>query len=61
MEQQPAHQKKLQSLRQVGMDVRVVNAKEEKVKDIAEYDLVIVGSAIQHATGAQAALLAHES
>ena len=30
-----------------GIEVRVVNAKEEKVKDIAEYDLVIVGSGIQ--------------
>lgn len=34
-------------LRQEGFDVRVVNAKEEKVIDIAEYDLVIVGSGIQ--------------
>jgi menaquinone-dependent protoporphyrinogen oxidase len=30
-----------------GMDVRVVNAKEEKVKNVAGYDLVIVGSGIQ--------------
>ena len=34
-------------LRQEGLEVRVVNAKEEKIKDIAEYDLVIVGSGIQ--------------
>jgi len=34
-------------LRQKGLEVRVVNAKEEKVKDIAEYDLVVVGSGIQ--------------
>jgi len=34
-------------LRQEGLDVRVVNAKEEKVKDIAEYGLVIVSSGIQ--------------
>ncbi|MCW4046192.1 MAG: flavodoxin domain-containing protein [Candidatus Bathyarchaeota archaeon] len=34
-------------LRQEGLDVRVVNAKQEKVKGIAEYDLVIVGSGIQ--------------
>jgi menaquinone-dependent protoporphyrinogen oxidase len=34
------------ALRQEGLDVRVVNAKEEKVKDITEYDLVIVGSGI---------------
>jgi menaquinone-dependent protoporphyrinogen IX oxidase len=35
------------TLRKEGMDVRVVNAKEEKVKSIAEYDLVLVGSGIQ--------------
>ena len=34
-------------LRQEGLEVRVVNAKQEKIKDIAEYDLVIVGSGIQ--------------
>jgi len=34
-------------LRKEGIEVRVVNAKEEKVKDIADYDLVIVGSGIQ--------------
>jgi len=34
-------------LRQEGLDVRVVNAKGEKVKDIADYELVIVGSGIQ--------------
>ena len=34
-------------LRQEGLDVRVVNAKEEKVQDITEYELVIVGSGIQ--------------
>jgi len=34
-------------LRQEGLEVRVVNAKEEKAKDIAEYDLVVVGSGIQ--------------
>ncbi len=33
-------------LRQEGLDVRVVNAKEEKIKDITEYDLVVVGSGI---------------
>jgi menaquinone-dependent protoporphyrinogen oxidase len=31
-------------LRDNGIDVRVVNAKKEKVTSIAEYDLVIVGS-----------------
>ena len=30
-----------------GFDVRVVNAKKDKVKDIAEYDLVMVGSGIK--------------
>lgn len=34
-------------LRKEGVEVQVVNAKNEKVKDIAEYDLVIVGSGIQ--------------
>jgi menaquinone-dependent protoporphyrinogen IX oxidase len=34
-------------LRQEGLEVRVVNAKQEKIRDIAEYDLVIVGSGIQ--------------
>jgi menaquinone-dependent protoporphyrinogen IX oxidase len=34
-------------LRQEGFDVSVVNAKKDKVKDIAEYELVIVGSGIQ--------------
>jgi menaquinone-dependent protoporphyrinogen oxidase len=35
------------ALRQEGFDVEVVNAKEDKVKDIAEYEIVIVGSGIQ--------------
>jgi menaquinone-dependent protoporphyrinogen IX oxidase len=35
------------TLHQEGWDVQVVNAKEEKVKNIAEYDLVVVGSGIQ--------------
>jgi menaquinone-dependent protoporphyrinogen IX oxidase len=34
-------------LREGGFDVRVVNAKEEKVRDISEYELVVVGSGIQ--------------
>jgi menaquinone-dependent protoporphyrinogen oxidase len=34
-------------LRNEGVDVRVVNAKKDKVKDITEYELVIVGSGIQ--------------
>jgi menaquinone-dependent protoporphyrinogen oxidase len=34
-------------LREEGFDVRVVNLKEEKVRDISEYDLVIVGSGMQ--------------
>jgi menaquinone-dependent protoporphyrinogen oxidase len=33
--------------RQEGLDTKVVNAKEEKVKDITDYDLVVVGSGIQ--------------
>lgn len=34
-------------LRQEGYEVRVVDAKKEKVRDIAEYDLVVVGSGIK--------------
>jgi menaquinone-dependent protoporphyrinogen oxidase len=34
-------------LREGGFEVRVVNAKQEKIKDISEYELVIVGSGIQ--------------
>jgi len=34
-------------LRQEGFDVRAVNIKEDKVKDITEYELVIVGSGIK--------------
>jgi len=34
-------------LRKEGIEVRVVDAKEEKVKDIGGYDLIIVGSGIQ--------------
>ena len=30
-----------------GLDVRVVNLKDEKVKDITDYELVVVGSGIQ--------------
>ena len=33
--------------RQEGMDAKVVNLKGEKVKDISEYDLVVVGSGIK--------------
>ena len=33
--------------RQEGLDVKVVNLKNDKVKDIAEYELVTVGSGIQ--------------
>ena len=35
------------TLHQEGWDVQVVNAKEEKVKNLAEYDLVVVGNGIQ--------------
>ncbi len=34
-------------LRDEGFDVRVVNAKREKVKDISEYELVIVAAGLQ--------------
>jgi menaquinone-dependent protoporphyrinogen oxidase len=33
--------------RDEGLDVKVVNLKDEKVKDIAEYELVVVGSGIR--------------
>jgi menaquinone-dependent protoporphyrinogen oxidase len=36
-----------ETLRQEGLDVKVVNVKKDKVKDITEYELVIVGSGIQ--------------
>ena len=41
-------------LRSEGLEVKVVNAKKEKIKDISGYDLVIVGSGMQMAkwTGA---------
>ena len=35
------------ALRNEGFDVRVVNAKEEKVDDISEYELIIVGSGMK--------------
>jgi len=34
-------------LREEGFDVKTVNLKEEKVKDISQYELVIVGSGMQ--------------
>jgi len=34
-------------MREKGLEVKVVNLKKEKVKDIAPYDLVIVGSGLQ--------------
>ncbi|MHA3963264.1 MAG: flavodoxin domain-containing protein [Candidatus Thorarchaeota archaeon SMTZ1-45] len=34
-------------LRDEGFDVRVVNTKKEKLKDISEYDLVLVGAGMQ--------------
>ena len=36
-----------ETLRQVGYEVKIVDAKKEKVKSIGEFDLVIVGSGIQ--------------
>jgi menaquinone-dependent protoporphyrinogen oxidase len=35
------------TLRQVGYEVKIVDAKKEKVQSISEYDLIIVGSGIQ--------------
>jgi menaquinone-dependent protoporphyrinogen oxidase len=35
------------TLRRKGIEVDVVNAKAQKIKDISQYDLVIVGSGIQ--------------
>ena len=35
------------TLRQVGYEVRIVNAKKDKVQNISEFDLIIVGSGIQ--------------
>lgn len=34
------------TLREEAFDVKVVNVKEEKVKDVSEYDLVVIGSGI---------------
>ena len=34
-------------MREAGLEVKVANLKKEKVKDIAEYDLVIVGTGMQ--------------
>jgi len=36
-----------ETLSKEGLDVKVVNLKKDKVKDITEYELVIVGSGIQ--------------
>lgn len=33
--------------RQEGLDVKVVNLKDEKIKDISDYELVVVGSGIK--------------
>ena len=35
------------TLRQVGYEVKIVDAKKEKVQSISEFDLIIVGSGIQ--------------
>ena len=34
-------------LREEGFDVKIVNAKEEKIEDISEYDLIVVGSGMR--------------
>jgi menaquinone-dependent protoporphyrinogen oxidase len=36
-----------QTLQKQGLETKVVNAKKEKIKSIAEYDLIVVGSGIQ--------------
>jgi menaquinone-dependent protoporphyrinogen oxidase len=36
-----------EALRKEGLDVKVVDLKKDKVKDITEYELIIVGSGIQ--------------
>ena len=38
-------------LREENFDVKVVNAQEEKVKDISEYSLVAVGSGVACGSG----------
>jgi menaquinone-dependent protoporphyrinogen oxidase len=35
------------TLRQVGFEVKIVDAKKEKVQSVSEFDLIIVGSGIQ--------------
>jgi menaquinone-dependent protoporphyrinogen oxidase len=35
------------TLRQVGLEVKIVDAKKDKVQSISEFDLIIVGSGIQ--------------
>jgi menaquinone-dependent protoporphyrinogen IX oxidase len=47
-------------LRSEGLDVRVADAGKEKIKDVSDYDLVIVGSGMQMAkwTGAAESFLA---
>lgn len=35
------------TLRNEGFDTKVVNLKEEKIKDISEYDLIVVGSGMK--------------
>ena len=34
-------------LREEGIDTRIVNLKEEKIRDISEYDLILVGSGMR--------------
>lgn len=36
-----------ETLQKEGLTIKVVDAKKEKVKDISEYDLIVVGSGIQ--------------
>ena len=34
-------------LREAGFDVKVMNAKEKNIKDLSEYELVVIGSGLQ--------------
>ena len=36
-----------ETLRQIGFEIKIVDAKKEKVQSVSEFDLVIVGSGIQ--------------
>ena len=44
---QEPQRKLLRGLRTEGFDVKVVNVKDEKIKDISPYELIVVGSGMQ--------------